>query len=285
MGASPIFSYDDIQMWPAETHRYFVNAGLIREIAPAESIILPECSSDEPVTPLWSSTQTGQRIGLVSCGDDQCAGLHCVKPERMKRWEINFAGLTAILAAAMQFTQTEDIVPGRISLIGSCTQNDTYREIFLARGLHWPDAPQVLGKADRLRASPAPAILVVDQHPTADLWREFHPAIISLPAVVLVEHNIIKLNLAGIFRQGSTPHAEAKTSEWLTVSEAAALLMHDFPGLSLEKAKARVSANASRKQFKTNGKKHHDRRIDSDSFAAWRLRQRDKDLDSEEWDG
>ncbi len=270
-------------MWPAETHRYFVNAGLIHEIAPAESIILPECSSDEPVTPLWSCTHEGQRVGLVCCSDDQCAGLHYVKPERMKRWEISFAGLTEILAATLQSTRAEDVVAGRISLLGSCTQNDTYREIFLARGLHWPDAPQILGKAERLRASPAPAILVLDQLPPANLWREFHPAIISLPAAALVENNIIKLNLAGLFGQRSTPHTEAKTSEWLTVSEAAALLMHDLPGLSHEKAKARVSANAGRRQFKTNGKSHQDRRIDADSFAAWRLKQRDNDLDNEEW--
>ncbi len=254
------------------------------EIAPAQSILLYECSSEEPKTPLWSSTHDGQRVGLVYCTDDQCSGLHCVKPERMRQWEVSFAGLTSILASIMQSLHAEEIIPGRLSLIGSHTQNDTYREFFLARGLSWPDARQILAQAERLRASPAPAILILDQLPTPDLWRDFHPAIVSLPAVIQVEKDAIKLNLESLFCQSLTPHAEAQTSEWLSVSEAAALLIHDFPHMSHEKAKARVSANATRKQFKTNGRSRQDRRIDADSFAAWRLKQRDRDLDQSDWD-
>ncbi|MBL8879126.1 MAG: hypothetical protein JNG88_08405 [Phycisphaerales bacterium] len=66
----------------------------------------------------------------------------------------------------------------------------------------------------------------------------------------------------------------------LRVSEAARLLTRDVPGLTLKHAMARVSHAANKKRFKTNGQKRQKRRIDHDSFAAWRLEQRDRDLDA-----
>ena len=71
---------------------------------------------------------------------------------------------------------------------------------------------------------------------------------------------------------------------WLTVTGAAQLLMKDIPGLTIERAKARVSSAArpDRAQFVTNGKGRLERRIEPVSFDAWRLKQRDADLDEED---
>ena len=67
---------------------------------------------------------------------------------------------------------------------------------------------------------------------------------------------------------------------WLTVTDAAKLLLDVVSDLTLEKAKARVSRAASRKQFKTNNKNGSARRIDRDSFSSWLLDQREKHLAS-----
>jgi hypothetical protein len=76
------------------------------------------------------------------------------------------------------------------------------------------------------------------------------------------------------------PVAEA---DGLTVTQAAAMLQRDLPGLGLEKARARVSAAAGRGEFKSAGSRRG-RRIDPDSFSSWRLKQRDRDLDAEDAD-
>ena len=68
--------------------------------------------------------------------------------------------------------------------------------------------------------------------------------------------------------------------DWFTVTHAAELLMKDIPELTLEKAKSRVSKAAGEKKFVTNGKGRA-RRIETISFKAWRLDQRDRDLDSD----
>ncbi len=67
----------------------------------------------------------------------------------------------------------------------------------------------------------------------------------------------------------------------LTVTEAARLLMHDFPHLSLETATARVSYAARIGRIASTGE-HKARRLAADSFDAWRLGLRDKDLDKAE---
>jgi len=65
------------------------------------------------------------------------------------------------------------------------------------------------------------------------------------------------------------------------VTEAAQLLARDLPWLDEKKARARVSTAARRQEFRANGKARREHRIEPYSFDAWRLKQRDRDLDAE----
>lgn len=73
-------------------------------------------------------------------------------------------------------------------------------------------------------------------------------------------------------------------TKWLTVTEAGKLLMGDLPVLKgqIGKAKSRVSRAAGMGKFKTNGRTGTARRIDVESFAVWRLQQRNLGLDAED---
>jgi CheY-like chemotaxis protein len=73
--------------------------------------------------------------------------------------------------------------------------------------------------------------------------------------------------------------AEIARENWLTVTQAAGLLVHDLPSLNIKKARSRISTAASRHEFKTTGERMN-RRIEPNSFAAWRLKQRDRDLEA-----
>ena len=61
-------------------------------------------------------------------------------------------------------------------------------------------------------------------------------------------------------------------------------MLKDLPFLDgdLKKARARVSRAAGDNKFKTNGQKGQARLIDAGSFARWRLKQRDADLEKED---
>ncbi|GMU26348.1 MAG: hypothetical protein AMXMBFR16_12530 [Candidatus Uhrbacteria bacterium] len=58
--------------------------------------------------------------------------------------------------------------------------------------------------------------------------------------------------------------------------------MKDLPDLTLKNATARVSKAANDGRVKSNGKKRDERRIDPVSFDAWRLQQRDRQMDKED---
>lgn len=90
--------------------------------------------------------------------------------------------------------------------------------------------------------------------------------------------------LASIVRKVLEGEERSSDSTWLTVTAAAGLLRRDFPGLTARQASARVSKAAGAGKFITNGKKGTARRIDAVSFDAWRLQQRDRDLDAEDRD-
>lgn len=65
--------------------------------------------------------------------------------------------------------------------------------------------------------------------------------------------------------------------QWLTVSEAARLLQTDIDGLEFHSAAARVSLAANRGKFTAEGVTSR-RRIEPNSFDAWRLAQRERQL-------
>lgn len=88
--------------------------------------------------------------------------------------------------------------------------------------------------------------------------------------------------LASLVRKVLEGEARSGNASWLTVTAAAALLRRDFPELTARQASARVSKAASTGKFITNGKRGTARRIDVVSFDAWRLQQRDRDLDAED---
>lgn len=79
-----------------------------------------------------------------------------------------------------------------------------------------------------------------------------------------------------------TLRAPVREAVWLTVKECALLLMKDRPHVELKQAMARISKAANAGKFTTNGQKRDARRVERTSFDAWRLQQRDRDLDAED---
>ena len=75
---------------------------------------------------------------------------------------------------------------------------------------------------------------------------------------------------------------EAACSTWLSVKQAALLLKKDLPSLDHAKAKSRVSTAATRGFITDNGQSWQKRRLDPQALDAWRLQQRNRDLDRDD---
>lgn len=83
-----------------------------------------------------------------------------------------------------------------------------------------------------------------------------------------------------VFRRGETSEPHSRDG-WLSVSEAAALLISDNTAANYAAAKTSVSMGARRGHFAWEGE-GVDRRIDPTSFDAWRLARRDRANDRED---
>ena len=150
-------------------------------------------------------------------------------------------------------------------------------EVFLGYGLARTDAAGVVALATRLAAAEHPAVLSVGVKP-GSIWSVGQrPMTAVLAKHARLDSGGLVLSLGTVFPASGM--VEVKPDEWLTVTDAAKLLMQDLPWLTLERARARVSrAGGKDSKFTTNGIKGGKHRIEPNSFDSWRLKQRDLDL-------
>ncbi len=105
--------------------------------------------------------------------------------ERLRRWEIDFPRLAAATASALQpVGELETITPSRLWLLGRIAVGGEAHELFLARGLCWPDAADVIGRAPRLLQSPRRIVLAPGRVPGPGLWQGEAPRVLPLSALL-----------------------------------------------------------------------------------------------------
>jgi len=278
-----VICFDDFHSYPAGTKKELISLGLIQEVEPATTVECFECEQGCFIEPVWHDLSTGRKAYYACQGNDEISGFF-IEPERFRQWRFAMEQLAKLVAESIgaQGGVTVD-VPDRVFFLGRINRGTDMREVFLAGGLTHNDAADVVGRASRLQAAVAPAVISTCQLPPSEFWQGLRPSVVSLAEIATVGEDGFKVDVTPLFCQEPVPGLQANVPEWLTVTEAAGLLIKDIPGLDIENAKARVSAAATRKAFRTNGQKGPKRRIQNDSFNSWRLKQRDRDLDKEDW--
>lgn len=276
--AAPITAAE-ARRWGREFVERVIALGVLREATPAARLRNETCEHGCDMEPeIITHATTGERFGVHRCLREEC-GLVRIPLDDLRRWEFNLSGAAEAIASAISAGgQVTVDVPGRLVEVGRIVSGDTWRDVFLARGLAWSDAATALADARRPKASRAPLVLALAELPRADVWSDCHPAVTLLSDVASFEDAELAMDLSGVIGRQTRPHASAIESKWITVTEAARLLLDDVSGIELPKAKARVSKAASGEKFTTNGKQGQARRIDRESFSVWRLEQRERDL-------
>ena len=178
----PRFSGDEVTAWPPRAFALLLDAGLIREVENATSVVCDACADGhvEEVVLVKSPRETPPRA-YISCPEN---GRVRVPFERLRQWDVDVAGLATRLARAMDLAgQPEEIVPGRIWFMGKTTLAALSRELFLARGLTWRDARAVLGKSARLNAAKSALVFAAGGAPPLSAWNGDAPPVVALKTV------------------------------------------------------------------------------------------------------
>jgi len=176
------YPFDEVKRWPSGALERLLAAGIIRKTNPAREVTCGNCADGCLIMPdIVEDPRTGQMVCTGWCHDPEDGGLVTFSVDRLRLWEPHFEGLASHVARELGTTGgVSTVVAGRVCLMGALVSDGGCRDLFLARGLTWPDAGGVIAQADRLRASASPVILVPDQMPPLDFWQTLRPAVASL---------------------------------------------------------------------------------------------------------
>jgi hypothetical protein len=279
----PVFRADEIGRWPKGVHQQLVEVGLLREGPRAKCIRYEGCGEGCFVEPELIEAPGGTSHVAFWCWKDECGGMIILEPDCLKTWEVCLDRFAQAVAASAKFVGSiMELVPGRIWLLGACPTGGGILDVFLIRGATWDDAPTVLQDCERLMKSTASVFVVPRQAEIKLAIACLQPTLLSLVELATWDLAAARLDLSGLVHALASLRPPISETGWLTVSQAAGLLANDLPFLEPKRAMARVSKAADAGKFVTNEKQRAARRIERVSFDAWRLQQRDRNLDAEE---
>lgn len=112
----------------------------------------------------------------IACG----AGRASVDLVRLQVWAIDFDRLAAVASSALGLGgRIIQVAADRVWLLGTAKFADRTRDVFLVRGIGWPDSPLLISGNARLSTSPCPLILCMDRVPDDAAWQG-ERAVVSL---------------------------------------------------------------------------------------------------------
>lgn len=178
----PRFSGDEVAAWDDGLVGRFADAGLVHEVENATSVTCDACADGhvEDVTFIESPRRSPVRA-YIHCPEH---GRVRVPLDRLRQWEVDFGGVASATARALELAgDVEELVPSRIWFLGKATIAAMSRELFLARGLTWQDAAEVLGESTRLNAAKSALVLVAGEVPPEGIWNGDAPPVVALKTV------------------------------------------------------------------------------------------------------
>ena len=113
----------------------------------------------------------------IACG----AGRASVDLVRLQVWAIDFDRLADLASSALGLGgRVVQVATDRVWLLGQAKLADRTRDVFLVRGIRWPDSLLLLSGNARLSTSPCPLILCMNRVPDDADWRGHERVLISL---------------------------------------------------------------------------------------------------------
>lgn len=175
----PVFAGDEVMRLPANTRHLLESTSLIRQ---SENLRVVECDACgdghvEEVEILTEPTGSKPRA-YITCPE---AGRVSVDMQRLQQWSVVLDAVASTVAAALDLRgRIVSITPGRVWLLGTMQFDEHMRDIFIVRGIAWPDSLQILESAARLASSPCPLILCLNRFPNDAEWQDRNRVVFSL---------------------------------------------------------------------------------------------------------
>ena len=178
----PAFTRDELSRIPAASRHVLASQSLLRQAANLQVIECDACGEGhvEEVEILVEPAGSKPRA-YIACPD---AGRVSVPIERLQQWSVDLDAISRSVGEALNLRERIiSITPNRVWLLGTVQLDHHSRDVFIVRGVNWPDNRQILESCTRLASSPAPLILCLNRFPNDAEWQNGNRVVFSLGEV------------------------------------------------------------------------------------------------------
>ena len=185
---------------------------------------------------LLKSGPDAEARAYITCPE---AGRVPVNLEGLRRWRLDILKLGEMVAGCLSVGQTpREVVRSRLWSLGKTNLTGRVRDMFLARGLAWPDAKGAIGVRPRPDEYGSPVLLALSEVPARDVKEG--PATCSLARLVTFTGGRLELDQAALERALSIHASDAadagyvfrKEGDYWTVRfDGTSFLLKDSKGL------------------------------------------------------
>jgi hypothetical protein len=188
-----VLSAAEIARWQSDQRDAIIKLGLLRRISDATALICEDCGLPHPAEVIRDPRKPGHPFYL--CPE---IGRVPLTPTDLQRWEANFDQIAVLIRRAVGLkAKVASVVDSRIWLLGRQPTENGYWELFLMRGLCWPDGLRLLDQCSRLQQSPAPVVVVPYRLPPSETLAKSWP-IRTLTEIVSIDGSNLVVDLASL---------------------------------------------------------------------------------------
>ena len=260
------FRGDEIRAFPPATREVLEKESLLKR---GEDLRMAECvdCGDPHIeeVDIITDSPDGAPRAYILCERAGCRA--AVSVDRLQVWAIDFDRLANVVSSALELAgRIVQVVADRVWLLGTAKLADRTRDIFLMRGITWPDNLALLAGNTRLSASPCPLILCMNRVPNDAEWRDHERVVMSLSEFDWLQGSRaeLKTRITDVLREHpKSPHytevpTQGKNKVARSIGSAAAvnalLALKDRKGWTVEQLSIEVGTTARTLQsfFKTS---------------------------------
>ena len=175
----PAFTGDELRRLPTATRRVLESHSLLRQSENLRVIQCDACGDGhvEDVEILVEPASSKPRA-YITCPD---TGRVSVPMERLQQWSVDLDAVACVVGEALNLRgRIISISPNRVWLLGTIQLDHHSRDVFIVRGVNWPDSRQILESCARLANSPCPLILCLNRFPNDPEWQNGNRVVFSL---------------------------------------------------------------------------------------------------------